>query len=78
MRTRALAKWTEESMGLRVDSGLLYKSSSKAKVIKMSKHARSDVRAEREKKVQLYTTRKRFKISRTSAVTPTKMSVKGE
>jgi len=40
----------------------LYKSSSEAKVIKMAKHTMSDVRTER-KKVQLYTTRKRFKIS---------------
>lgn len=43
-------------MGLRVDSELMYKSLSKAKVIKMAKHTMSDVRTGRKKYKCIYHT----------------------
>ena len=53
---RALAKWMEESMGLCIDSELLYKSLSEAKVIKMAERTMGDVQRERKKYKCIYHT----------------------
>lgn len=60
---RALAKRMEESMGLCIDSELLYKSLSKAKSYKNGR-AHCGRRANGERKsTSVYTTRWKFKVS---------------
>jgi len=50
------SKWMEESMGLCIDSQLLYKSLSEAKVIKMAERAMGAVQTERKKYKCIYHT----------------------